>query len=111
MRLHAMCNLIGRYEKESESSFVVGTLAVQGYVESLFFMFHGNLHRRDVIDDDQHDVGKEEGIKGGSYHGDDLFQEETSTTDPYQPNQRSPEPMATSGMLLGVEFLSVLAPT
>jgi hypothetical protein len=30
---------------------------------------------------------------------------------PYQPNHKSPLPMATSGMLFGVEFLSALAPT
>src|SRR5574344_1754421 len=30
---------------------------------------------------------------------------------PYQPNQRSPLPIATRGILLGVEFLSTLAPT
>ena len=29
---------------------------------------------------------------------------------PYQPNQSRPLPIATSGMLLGVEFLSVRAP-
>ena len=30
---------------------------------------------------------------------------------PYQPNHNNPDPMATRGMLLGVEFLSTRAPT
>src|SRR5664280_507392 len=29
---------------------------------------------------------------------------------PYHPNQSKPEPMATSGMLLGVDFLSIREP-